>query len=72
MNYYEKHIGDYTKNTAHLSLLEHGVYNRLMDVYYTKEGPIHNSQVFRLIGARTDEEQQAGYLVHRLTSGNGV
>ncbi len=24
MNYYERHLGDYAKDTAHLSMLEHG------------------------------------------------
>ena len=59
MNYYERHIGDYLKDTAHLSLLEHGVYSRLMDVYYTKETGIPAGDVARLIGARSREEKQA-------------
>lgn len=59
MNYYERHIGDYLKDTAHLSLLEHGVYTRLMDVYYTRETGIPASDVARLIGARTKEERAA-------------
>lgn len=59
MNYYERHIGDYLKDTAHLSLLEHGVYSRLMDVYYTKETGIPVGDVARLIGARSREEKQA-------------
>lgn len=59
MNYYERHIGDYLKDTAHLSLLEHGVYTRLMDVYYTREGAIPASEVARLIGARSRDEKAA-------------
>lgn len=59
MNYYERHIGDYLKDTAHLSLLEHGVYTRLMDVYYTRETPIPMADAARLIGARSKEEKQA-------------
>ena len=59
MNYYERHIGDYLKDTSHLSLLEHGVYTRLMDVYYTKESGIPAADVARLIGARSKEEKQA-------------
>lgn len=59
MNYYERHIGDYLKDTAHLSLLEHGVYTRLLDVYYTREAALPADQVARLIGARTKEEQAA-------------
>ena len=59
MNYYERHIGDYLKDTAHLSLLEHGVYSRLLDVYYTREGAIPLAQVERLIGVRSKEEKAA-------------
>ena len=59
MNYYERHIGDYLKDTAHLSLLEHGVYGRMLDVYYTREAAIPAGQVERLIGVRSKEEREA-------------
>lgn len=59
MNFYKRHIGDYLKDTAHLSLLEHGVYTRLLDVYYTRESGIPNAQAARLIGARGREESTA-------------
>lgn len=59
MNYYERHIGDYLKDTAHLSLLEHGVYARLMDVYYTREGAIPEADAARLVAARSREERAA-------------
>lgn len=59
MNYYERHIGDYLKDTAHLSLLEHGVYARLLDVYYTREQPFAPGEAARLVGARTKEERAA-------------
>lgn len=59
MNYYPRHIGDYLTATAHLSLLEHGVYARLLDVYYTREAPIPDGQAERLCGARTPEEKEA-------------
>lgn len=59
MNYYERHIGDYLKDTAHLSLIEHGVYTRLLDVYYTREAPLPSVDVARLIGARTRDERSA-------------
>ena len=47
MNYYKRHIGDYLKDTAHLSLLEHGVYARLLDVYYTRETAIPDDHLRR-------------------------
>lgn len=59
MNYYERHIGDYLKDTAHLTLLEHGVYTRLLDVYYTRETALPDDQVARLIGARSKDEKEA-------------
>lgn len=59
MNYYKRHIGDYMKDASHLSLLEHGVYMRLLDVYYTREAPIPLDQAARLIGARSKDEKQA-------------
>ena len=59
INYYERHIGDYLKDTSHLSLLEHGVYTRLLDVYYTREGGIPAGDAARLVGARTKEERAA-------------
>lgn len=59
MNYYERHIGDYLKDTAHLSLLEHGVYTRLLDVYYTRESAIPEKDVARLVGARSKDEKAA-------------
>lgn len=59
MNYYKRHIGDYMKDASHLSLLEHGVYTRLMDVYYTREAPVPVDQAARLIGARSKDEKAA-------------
>jgi uncharacterized protein YdaU (DUF1376 family) len=40
INYYEHHLGDYMRDTAHLSLLEDGAYRRLLDAYYTRERPL--------------------------------
>lgn len=59
MNYYERHIGDYLKDTSHLSLLEHGIYARLLDVYYTREAGIPVELCERLIGAKSKDERAA-------------
>jgi uncharacterized protein YdaU (DUF1376 family) len=63
VNYYKRHIGDYAAATRHLSLLEHGVYGMLLDVYYTTEKPLPADEraVFRLIGARSDDEREAAH-----------
>lgn len=58
MHYYQHHIGDYLSHTANLSLLEHGVYLRLLHCYYMGEGPLVGD-VYRMIGARSPEEKQA-------------
>ena len=63
MNYYERHIGDYLKDTVHLSLLEHGVYGRLLDLYYTREEPLPDAGIVRLLGARSDDEKNAVHAV---------
>lgn len=59
MNYYTLHIGDYIRDTSHLSLLEHGIYNKLINVYYVRESPIPDDQAARLIGARSKPELAA-------------
>lgn len=40
MNYYEHHLGDYMRDTAHLSMLEDCAYRRLLDAYYVREKPL--------------------------------
>lgn len=59
MNYYEHHLGDYAKDTAHLSMLEHGAYRLLLDRYYATEQGIPADQAHRLARARTREEREA-------------
>lgn len=59
MNYYERHLGDYTRDTAHLSLLEHGVYTILLDRYYITEQGIPDAMKYRLARARTRAERAA-------------
>jgi uncharacterized protein YdaU (DUF1376 family) len=40
MNWYPRYYGDYMKQTAHLSLAEHGAYTVLLDHYYGTEKPL--------------------------------
>ncbi len=42
MHYYQFNIGDYIKNTLHLSVEEDLAYRRLLDFYYDSEQPIPN------------------------------
>ncbi len=55
MNYYERHIGDYLKDTAHLGLMEHGIYGRLLDVYCTRECGLALADAARLVGVRSKD-----------------
>ena len=61
MNYYSHHIGDYLTATAHLTLLEHGAYRRLIDIYMGTEKPLplDRKAVYRLVMARAEEEVSA-------------
>ena len=59
MNYYERHLGDYSKDTAHLTMIEHGAYGLLLDRYYGTEAGIPADQVHRIARARTKEEKLA-------------
>lgn len=59
MNYYERHLGDYAKDTAHLSMLEHGAYTLLLDRYYSTEQAIPPEQVYRVARARSKDERAA-------------
>jgi uncharacterized protein YdaU (DUF1376 family) len=59
VNYIELHLGDYAKDTRHLSLLEHGVYMMLLQIYYGDECPIDDAKKYRLVSARTEEEREA-------------
>jgi len=61
MKHYPRHIGDYLRDTGHLTLLEHGVYGRLLDIYYAGDGPIQMEldAIARKLCARTVEEKDA-------------
>lgn len=59
MNYYERHLGDYARDTAHLTMMEHGAYSLLLDRYYATEAGIPADQVHRVARARTKEEKAA-------------
>lgn len=59
MNYYKRHLGDYAKDTRHLSLAEHGAYCLLLDYYYSTERPIPDDRCERIANAYTDDERKA-------------
>ena len=61
MNHYPRHIGDYLRDTGHLSLLEHGAYSRLLDLYYLNNGPLQLTvdDLIRKLSARAQDEREA-------------
>lgn len=59
MNYYERHLGDYARDTAHLSLLEHGAYTILLDRFYATEQGIPVDQAHRIARAKSKDERAA-------------
>lgn len=61
MHYYQHSIGDYRRDTAHLTLLEHGIYRQLLDTYYLDEAPLCSdvAKLMRSHSVRTADEQQA-------------
>ena len=61
MHYYKHYIGDYRRDTSHLSLLEHGIYRQLIDSYCLDEVPLTNdlAKLMRSHSVRTPDEQQA-------------
>ena len=61
MHFYSHHIGDYKRETAHLSLVEHGVYRLLLDHYYATEKPLPNDLqlLYRIVGTQGRTERTA-------------
>lgn len=59
MNYYERHLGDYAKDTVHLSMLEHGAYALLLDRYYSTEKGIPDGIAHRIARAKSKDEKKA-------------
>ena len=53
MNFYKHHLGDYTKDTAHLSWMEDCAYRRMLDCYYGREAalPVDRAAIYRLVRA---------------------
>lgn len=76
MNYYQHHLGDYSKHTGHLSLVEHGAYRMLLDHYYATENPLPNDieKLCRICRATSKKECAAvqSVVTEFFTSEGGV
>lgn len=61
MNHYPRHIGDWMRDTAHLSEVEECIYSRMIDMYYSREKPlpVDAVAVCRLVRAASKEARAA-------------
>jgi uncharacterized protein YdaU (DUF1376 family) len=61
LNFYKHHLGDYAKDTGHLSWTEDAAYTRFLRVYYLQEKPlpVEIQACERLIRAVTRREKEA-------------
>lgn len=61
MNFYDKHIGDFIRDTVGLSMMEDGAYNRLLDQLYQTERalPLDKKEVYRMARATSAPERKA-------------
>ena len=66
MHYYAFNIGDYTKRTARLSIIEDLAYRRLLDLYYLNERPFNETeqQLAREIGLQ-DYQAEVTYILDK-------
>lgn len=61
MNWFKFYIGDFQRDTGHLSLTERGAYLCLIHHYYATEKPLPNDHtaLCRVAGAQTKDEKEA-------------
>jgi uncharacterized protein YdaU (DUF1376 family) len=61
VNFYKHYIGDFQRDTSHLSLTERGAYLALMHHYYATERPLPTDMpsLCRIAGAVTKQEKEA-------------
>jgi uncharacterized protein YdaU (DUF1376 family) len=61
VNYYRRFPGDYARDTKHLTMIEHGAYNLLLDTLYSTEKVLPKSlaSLFRICSASTKREKKA-------------
>ena len=61
VNFYKRYIGDYQRDTGHLSMLEHGAYTLLLDVHYATSSPLPADRlmIYRMARAVTARERKA-------------
>ena len=60
MNFFKLYIGDYQRDTAHLSITEHGAYLLMLQHYYATEKPLPTGKALhRMLRAQDKAEREA-------------
>ena len=60
MNFFKLYIGDYQRDTAHLSVTEHGAYLLMLQHYYATERPLPTGKALhRMLRAQDRSERDA-------------
>lgn len=60
MNFFKLYIGDYQRDTAHLSIAEHGAYMLMLQHYYATEKPLPvGKALHRMLRAQDKTERDA-------------
>jgi hypothetical protein len=61
MNFYKRFIGDYGRDTGHLSIVEHGAFTLMLDHFYATHKPLPKDRkaLYRLLRAESSEEKKA-------------
>lgn len=60
MNFFKLYIGDYQRDTAHLSVTEHGAYMLMLQHYYATEKPLPTGKALhRMLRAQDKTERDA-------------
>ena len=60
MNFFKLYIGDYQRDTAHLSIAEHGAYMLMLQHYYATEKPLPSGKALhRMLRAQDKAERDA-------------
>ena len=61
VHYYTFHIGDYRKDTVHLTLLEHAIYRSLIDSCFETEQPLplDHAKLMRSHSVRSEAEKES-------------
>lgn len=60
MNFFKLYVGDYQRDTAHLSITEHGAYMLMLQHYYATEKPLPSGKALhRMLRAQDKAERDA-------------